>query len=119
MLTNRKVIDHRRRELAAKRGGGDVCGESAIYNGHATNEREGGFSQVMHGDPSPEFAALFAEQIEQLFGLLDDDILCKIALGKMEGFTNEELARDLGLNVRSIERKLRLIRRIWQHKEIS
>jgi DNA-directed RNA polymerase specialized sigma24 family protein len=119
MLTDRKTIDHRRRELAAKRGGGDVRGESAIAERQTQNSDKPGLSQIIDGEPSPEFAAQFAEQVEQLLALLADDTLRKIALAKMEGFTNAELARDLGLNVRSIERKLHLIRRTWQHEEIS
>ena len=119
MLTDRKTVDHRRRELAAKRGGGAVRGESAFTDRQAPESHQPGLSQVIDGEPSPEFAAQFAEQFEQLLTLLADDTLRRIALAKMEGYTNAELARDLGLNVRSIERKLRLIRRTWQQEGIS
>jgi len=119
MLTDRKTVDHRRRELAAKRGGDAVRGESAFANRQAAESHQPGLSQVIDGGPSPEFAAQFAEQFEQLLASLADETLRRIALAKMEGYTNAELARDLSLNVRSIERKLRLIRRTWQQEDIS
>ncbi len=119
MLTDRKTVDHRRRELAAKRGGGAVRGESAFADRQATESHQPGLSQVIDGEPSPEFAALLAEQLELRLASLADESLRRIVLAKMEGYTNAELARDLSLNVRSIERKLRLIRRTWQQEGIS
>jgi len=118
MLTDRKTIDHRRREMAAKRGGGNVRGESAIAGGRTHNSDLPGLSQVVDSEPSPEFAVEFAEELKQSLELLADDILQKVAMGKMEGYTNAELAQTLGLNVRSIERKLQLIRRVWHEKDI-
>ena len=120
MLTDRMAVDHQRRELAAKRGGGDALrGESAFANRQAAESHQPGLSQVVDGGPSPEFAVQFTEQLEQLLASLADDTQRRIALAKMQGHTNEELARDLDLNVRSIERKLNLIRRTWQQEGLS
>ena len=44
---------------------------------------------------------------------LDDETLRQIAIRKMEGETNAEIARDLGVQPRTVERKLRLIRELW------
>jgi hypothetical protein len=49
-----------------------------------------------------------------LLDLLDDDELRTIARGKMEGYTNAELAGQLGCLERTVERKLRVIRGLWQ-----
>jgi DNA-directed RNA polymerase specialized sigma24 family protein len=45
--------------------------------------------------------------------LLDNDTLRQIALWKMEGYTNEEIADRLKVTCRSVERKLRRIREAW------
>ncbi len=119
MLTDRKTVDHRRRELAAKRGGGAVRGESAFADRQTAQSDQPGLSQVIDGEPSAEFAVQFAEQLELRLASLADESLRRIVLGKMAGCTNTELSRDLGLNVRTIERKLRLIRRTWQQEGIS
>jgi uncharacterized protein (TIGR02996 family) len=44
---------------------------------------------------------------------LGNSQLAWVALRKSEGYTNEEIARKLDLNVRSVKRKLNLIRQIW------
>ena len=46
-------------------------------------------------------------------GLADEE-LRQIALWKMEGHTNEEIASELGCALATVERRLRLIRRRWE-----
>jgi DNA-directed RNA polymerase specialized sigma24 family protein len=43
-------------------------------------------------------------------------LLVTIAVAKIEGFTNKEIADRLDCSVSTVERSLRLIRRIWQHE---
>ena len=50
---------------------------------------------------------------------LSDTILRAIALWKMEGFTTEEIASKLDCTTRTVERKLQLIRRLWDRGEAS
>ena len=116
MLTDRKTVDHRRHELAAKRGGGTVRGGSVFADHQADESHQPGLSQVIDNEPTPEFAAQCTEQLEQLLASLGDDTLSRIALAKMEGYTNDELVRNMGMSLRSIERKLRVIRRAWQEE---
>jgi DNA-directed RNA polymerase specialized sigma24 family protein len=65
--------------------------------------------------PTPEFAATMADECARLLGQLDDD-LQQIALAKMEDFTNQEIAGKLDCSVSTVERSLRLIRKIWQRE---
>jgi DNA-directed RNA polymerase specialized sigma24 family protein len=58
--------------------------------------------------------AITAEEYRRLMVLLNDDRLRQIAQCKLEGYTNAEIARRLGLTSRSIERKLRSIRHVWE-----
>lgn len=60
--------------------------------------------------PTPELAAIVAEQVTRLLEQLPDEVLRSIAIQKMEGFTNREIASSLQCSVSSIERKLRRIR---------
>jgi DNA-directed RNA polymerase specialized sigma24 family protein len=55
-----------------------------------------------------------ADECRRLLACLEDETLCKIALDKMEGFSNAEIAGRHGLALRTVERKLGLIRRIWE-----
>ena len=76
--------------------------------------------QMLGREPTPEFAAQAADQLEHLLGLLDalgDPDLRKIALGKMEGDSAEDIAGRLDCSRRSVERKLELIVRVWEREE--
>jgi DNA-directed RNA polymerase specialized sigma24 family protein len=76
-------------------------------------EREFSGENFRKGEPSPEFAAEMADQFEELMSLLKDDLLSKIALAKLEGYYNQEIADQFGKSIPTIERKLRLIRDLW------
>jgi DNA-directed RNA polymerase specialized sigma24 family protein len=50
--------------------------------------------------------------------MLGSPELKQIAEWKMEGYTNAEVAEKLGCVVETVERRLRLIRSVWQ-KELG
>ena len=112
LLTERKAIDRVRRETAAKRGGGAVRGDS-VFARPDDSGLGGGADQVAESGPSPEFAALFADECGWLLRRLGDADLVQVALLKLEGHTNEEIAARIGRTVRSVQRKLDTIRTVW------
>ena len=67
-------------------------------------------------EPSPDLVAEMAEEYRRLLGQLGDETLRAVAVWKMEGFTNEEIAAKLACVPRTVERKLRLIRDIWENE---
>jgi DNA-directed RNA polymerase specialized sigma24 family protein len=115
-ITARKAIDLVHHERRQKRGGGAVQGESALFAVHDSVGGEGGIEQVVGQEPTPEFAAQLAEECRRLLGGLADDELRSVALWKMEGYTNEQIAAKLGCVPRTIERKLRVIRSRWKRE---
>jgi DNA-directed RNA polymerase specialized sigma24 family protein len=64
-------------------------------------------------EPTPEFAAEMTDECRRLLDCLGDQTLRSVALWKMEGLTNSEVAARLGCVEKSVERKLRVIRQIW------
>ncbi len=62
-------------------------------------------------------AALVADELQALLARLDDEMQRAVALLKIEGFSNPEIAEKLGRPLRTIERKLALIRKIWKGSE--
>ncbi len=109
------MVNYIRHETSQKRGGGSVRGESVFLNA-ATGSLAGGLDQIVADEPSPEMLAILEEQHQRLLELLADDTLREIAIGRMQGETNEEIAAGLKLSVRSVERKLNLIRESWQRE---
>jgi DNA-directed RNA polymerase specialized sigma24 family protein len=101
-----------RHHTRQKRGGGQVAGESDL--GARDNPELAGLSAFLSREPTPEDAAQFSDACEYLFSRLDEPTLKTIALRKLHGYTNEEIAQELRVTPRTIDRKLRLIRAVWE-----
>jgi DNA-directed RNA polymerase specialized sigma24 family protein len=103
VLTARKAQDLVKYEQREKRGGG---------RGNGRLPADGDLEAVLSREPSPEFSALVAENCERLLEQLEPAEQ-QIALLRLEGYTNAEIAARLGCALRTVERRLELIRRIW------
>jgi DNA-directed RNA polymerase specialized sigma24 family protein len=114
LITARKAADVKQSERRLKRGGGRVRGESVLLAPGGEGDPERGLEQLAGAEPTPEFAALAAEEFGRLLELLGQDQLRAVALWKMEGYSNDEIAAKLGRSRGTVERKLRLIRDIWE-----
>jgi DNA-directed RNA polymerase specialized sigma24 family protein len=79
------------------------------------SEGLGGIELVMGREPSPALACELAETCRVRLEQLGDKTLQAIALQKMEGYTNHEIAAQLNVTVRTVERKLMRIRRRWEN----
>ncbi len=73
----------------------------------------GAFLGIVGAEPTPEFAALVADECRCLLGRLRDDSLRAVARLKMEGYTDEEVADRLRCSRRTVVRKVELIRGTW------
>jgi DNA-directed RNA polymerase specialized sigma24 family protein len=114
-ITARKAMQLMRHEGRQKRGGGAVRGDSAFQEAAEQPEVEG-LEQIVGPEPTPEFAAQVAEEYERLLQRLGNGDLRPIAVWKMEGYSNDEIAGKLGCVPRTVERKLALIRSLWGHR---
>jgi DNA-directed RNA polymerase specialized sigma24 family protein len=110
-ITARKAAHLRRDEGRQKRGGGDVRSLAQLSN--SASGAEAVLEQLVDREPTPAFAALVAEESRRLLECLGDDQLRTIALCKLEGDTNDAIARKLGCVRATVQRKLTLIREIW------
>jgi RNA polymerase sigma factor (sigma-70 family) len=72
--------------------------------------------QLLSCEPTPEEAAEMADECRRLLDSLPDPELRQIALWKVEGYTNEEIAARLDCVPRTIERKVSRIRLLWKHE---
>ena len=113
-ITLRKVSAERRRMYAQKRGGGRVRGESAFLN--SPDQHVSLAEVVMDENHIPEFAEDVAHMCDELLSQLDCEKLRKTAVLKMEGFTNREIADQMGCSVSRIKQRLTRIRQKWHHE---
>ena len=116
-ITVHKAAELARHEKRLIRGAGRVQCASAL-DGSASAPGDPCLGQLAGDAVSPEFAATMAEQCRCLLQCLEPD-LQGLALAKMEGFSNEELAQRTGRSLRTVERRLQLIRRKWQEQPTS
>ena len=112
-ITLRKARNAANRHLQGKR---DVRREDA----EAAADRSGGdlpgtiLDRIDSDGPTPAEAALLNEALERRFQMLKDPDLRQIALWKLEGYTNPEIAARLDCTLRTVERKLERIRAYWE-----
>lgn len=116
-LTERKALNQIRGARAQKRGGGDLRGES-IFLQAADGNAGGGFDRIANANVTPEDAALIAESFGDLIEMLNPDQRL-MAIYKLEGRTNEEIARLLDCALATVERRLNLIRRKWSEAGVG
>jgi len=106
MLTARKVWHRRRLDQSQKRGGGRA----------RSQDFELELDEIVGREPTPEFAAEVAEELQSRLASLKKAGLVAIALHKLDGHTNDEIAEQLGCARSTVERRLRLIRMHWSEE---
>ena len=111
-ITLRKARNAATRHLQGKR---DVRREETGAADRSGEDAAGTILDRIDSDgPTPAEAALLNEALERRFQMLKDSDLRRIALWKLEGYTNAEIATKLDCMVRTVERKLERIRTYWE-----
>jgi DNA-directed RNA polymerase specialized sigma24 family protein len=118
-ITARKICAQQRHALRSKRGGGHVRGESVFCRADGREEAEAGIADVLGSEPTPELANMLVENTQQLLDSLQDESLAQIARMKLEGWPNDEIARELGCVRRTVERKIERIREKWAKRGLA
>lgn len=70
-------------------------------------------AQFVSAEPTPEFVVMIAEETASKLASLPDATLRQVAVLRMEGHTNQEIAKRIGCVSRTVERKLEVIRTLW------
>lgn len=116
-ITVRKALDTWRHQTRQKRGGGRVVGESALLVGEDSSRE--GLSEVLSREPTPAEAAQFADDYYRFLDRLREPSLRDVALRRLDGQSSREIAQSLNVSMRTIERKLQLIRAIWSQEGLG
>jgi len=114
VLTVRKTIDHLRREARRHPPVREAMLSSALVLTEVEEESE--LEQLEHvasQAPTPALAAELIDLFEHLLQRLEDPTLRQIALWRLEGYTNGEIADKLGCTRRTVIRKLDHVRQMW------
>jgi DNA-directed RNA polymerase specialized sigma24 family protein len=112
-ITARKAVALMRRAHAQKRQA--EIGESALLS-PADSADQSGIEGVMSPEPTPDFAVQVGEECERLLALLADQGLRDVALKKLEGCNNLEIADSLGCSPGTVQRRLTRIQEKWSRE---
>src|SRR5262245_25448769 len=110
LITVRKAIDLVHHERRRARGG-----RVQTFADLADSEIEALLGAG--AEPSPALAAQMADECRRLLKKLDEPTLRTVALWKMEGYSNQEIADRLDCVVTTVERKLQRVRRLWERTQ--
>ena len=69
--------------------------------------------EISDPDGDPQVATIAQDECARLLRLLDREEVQLVALLKVEGYTNSEIADQIGCTRRSVQRRLNLIRDAW------
>lgn len=108
LITVRKALKQLQRERAQKRGGGRIVSEQALAG---NDGRPMSLENLAAAIPAPDFDLV----CDDLLRMLDEDQRT-IALYRLLGYKNREIAEFLNVAERTVERKLLLIRAIWEQE---
>jgi RNA polymerase sigma factor (sigma-70 family) len=112
-ITHRKAVDLVRRTRTG-------LGDARVRTGSGMSGSKTSTAQpaalVADENDTPDLAAMLADEVRRLLQMLPDEELRTIAVAKMEGYTNEEIAERLGCVERTVERRLKYIRAIWKEE---
>jgi len=106
LLTTRKMANHVKHELRQKRDRRRLVPQ-------ADNDRPI-LADVIGKEPEPALAAEIVETFRQLMDCLENDEFRIVAQGKLEGYTNEEIASHINKSLPTVERRLKAIRDRWR-----
>jgi len=102
VIVRRKAITWIRHETAEKRGGGKLYGDAFLED-------------AVGAEPTPDFTVELLDELRHLLDVLrnEDGTLCLIAMRKLEGYSSSEIAAELSVSPRTVERKFRRICILW------
>jgi DNA-directed RNA polymerase specialized sigma24 family protein len=110
-ITLRKASNARRNHHRERR---DVAREQSLVTERDDSSCPGwALEQMDARAPSPAEAAVLNEALERRLEMLRDAELREIALWRLEGYTNREIADRIKRTERSVERRVERIRQKW------
>jgi DNA-directed RNA polymerase specialized sigma24 family protein len=116
VITARKALRQIERQRAIKRGGDRLVGEGVLKGADELNSGAG-LDRFASPEPSPELAAMVAEEYKRLRRQLGDDSLRLVLDLSLEGYSREQIAARMKCAVKTVARKLGVIRTVWLEGE--
>ncbi len=113
VLTVRKSLNQIEHQTASKRGGTRIVHETDFPTAGA-DEFGNALDHFASREPTPEFLAMVADEYRHACQRLGDESLCAVFDLRLQNYSREEIAARLGCAVRTVTRKLEMIRAVLE-----
>ncbi|MFV1964564.1 MAG: ECF-type sigma factor [Pirellulaceae bacterium] len=114
-ITTSKALNLIRREKSQKRGGGRLV-TAPLHTDPPHSLIHETFANLASSEPNPFVLAMITDSLDHLLTTLRDEELRVVAIAKLDGSTNEEIAAKIRRSIPTVERRLRLIRDVWREE---
>ena len=113
MIAARKAVSRARHLDRDKRGG--ARNGDAVPNGQRLDQ----LAQYVDQSDDPAKFVEIEMTCRELLAALPDDNFREIALMRLAGFSNQEISVKFGCSTRTIDRKLVIVREVWNDLDLS
>lgn len=117
VITGHKIANRHRYDRQQRRDERRTLTDS-IFSDIPFEESRQASGGLISREPTPEFVAEFQETSERLFATLNDPELKEIAILRVEGYGDSEIAERLNCSRRTVQRRLTMIRRHWESLDL-
>lgn len=109
MIAERRATDAIRSEKSQRRGGGRVINAAEVHSDVSHDWMDSLSASTRPPDVELELLEAFEERLTSL----ESDLDRQIAINRLDGMGNREISNQHGISLRSVERKLENIRKVW------
>jgi len=114
-ITGSKALNLIRKEKRYKRGGGRLVTAPFRFDPPSCIIQET-LANLVSSEPNPLQFAMVTDSMDHLLMVLEDEELRQVAVAKLDGNSNEEIAGMIRRSISTVERRLRLIRDVWREE---
>lgn len=116
VITGRKITNRHRHDQRQRRDDRRTLTDSVFSDRQLDQGKQMG-DGLLSREPTPEFVAELHETSERLFAAIDEPDLKEIAMLRIEGYNDSEIADRLNCSRRTVQRRLTMIRQLWESQE--
>ena len=108
LIASRRTINAQVKVDRPKHGSGKVFGESAFGSSGLNN-----LVDFVQRDLGPQDAVMLQDLSQRLLDCLPNEQARRVALLRLAGYSNAEIAKEIERTERTVESKLSMIREVW------
>ncbi len=116
-IADKKVISYKRWETSGKRGGGRRVIQNLTKNLDGDSHDE--IDDLVDRAFTPDYIVVFNDTLRHLLNMLPEENQRSVAIHKITGLSNAQVAQEMNISLRTVERKLSVIQKLWNRELVK